>query len=448
MKRILALFLSASLFLLPALSLAEATDSTLSLYVNPDLATDDTTAAIADVVNALGFRVHAQDGQGIFSIALSGSDVLVFALETNESGLYLASNLFGEKTVFVSAETVNGLLSQLPVPGNGDASLQLNLQKTTEALMGALEMNPAEITSWDESSDRPSASMVISVSAENANKVLDALKEDLLAADLSALSVTLRDGKSVPETIDEVIAAFKGALPEGGEFLSMELGIADDGLVYWTMQVSCLAASEDGKKTAVVTVDEARTTKTDSVLWDGGVTLSVEGSDTRAYLATSLETMGENSRLDLVLNSVDDSDQMTPLGAFFSDARHTADENELRIESLNALYTYDEEKTPSEVGEVHLLYTMKDFFTSSFSADVQQSREGPVLFSLRAQRGLGEAQPSRITEDLYPVSEFSQETLSAIVNEVITPNLMNVAMGALSQLPPSAMNLVGGLLGQ
>ena len=446
MRKILALALAACLILLPALSLAEARDTALSVHVNEALATDETTTAAIDVINAVGFRTHTQDGQFVFALTLSGEDVLDFAFEADENqNVYLAGNLLGNKTLTVSGEALGALLQQLPVSAGAQTPANLNLDNTMSALMGALEMGQSEITEWDEKSDKPDTTTVLSVSSENAAKVLDALEADLSAADFS--NVTLPAGiGSVEEEIQKCFAAIKEAMPEG-EFLSIELGMTNSGdLVYFTFQISCNVANGDEKKGMVITVEEARTT-TETVLWEGGVTIATQGSDERAFVATSLETAEDNSELDLILYSVDESDQMTPIGAFIREAVHTSAENGFRLESSNALFTYDEAQNATEVGELHLLLASEgDAFT--FNADVQQGAEGPALGSVVLESKPGETEPSRITAELYPITEFTEETLQKVVEEVVSENLMTVAMGALSKLPPSAMNLVGSLMGQ
>ena len=445
MKRILVLTLAACLFLLPAFSLADARDTAMSIYVNEALASNETLAAAIDVINVLGFRAHTQEQQVVLAITLSGEDVLDFAFETDDNNLYLAGNLLGDQTLCVSIESLSDFAQQLPIPTNPNSSVNLNLDNTIAALMGAVEMGQSEITNWDGKTDKPDAAINISVSSENAVKVLDALKADLSAADLSNVTLPNSD-TSAEDQIQKFIASCKDALPEG-EFLSAEIGTTETGeVVYLTFQVSLIIENEDENKGAVVTIEEARTTS-DSVLWDGGITVSVEGSDQRAYLATSIEVIGDSSKLDLVLYSVDDSDQMTPIGAFVRDAVHTATETGFHFESSNAIFTYDDSENPTEIGELHLLLAAEsDTFT--FNADVQTNANGPALVSLNAESKPSETEPTRITAQLYPVTEFTEETLGKIVEEVISKNIMTVAMGALTKLPPSAMSLATSLLGQ
>ncbi|MCR4707705.1 MAG: hypothetical protein K5746_07135 [Clostridiales bacterium] len=446
MNRILSLVLIACLFLLPGLSLAEAQDTTLSLHVSDALATDETMTAAIDVVNAFGLRTHTQDGQFVLAFTLSDEDVLDFAFEADENqNLYVAGNLLGDKTLTISGETLNALMEQLHISATPAAPANLNLDNTMAALQSAMEMGQSTITEWDETSDKPDLAIVISVSSENAAKVLDALEADLSAADFS--NVTLpADAGSVEEQIQKFIATVKESLPEG-EFLSLELGVTmASEVVYFTFQASCNIANGDEKKAVTVTVDEARTT-TEKVLWEGGVTVAVEGSDERAFVANSLETSGDNSELNLVLYSVDESDQMTPIGAFVRDAVHTSTESGFRFESSNAAFTYDAEKNPTEVGELHLLLTA-DGDVLNFNADAQQTSDGPALVSVALESKPGETEPSRITAELYPINDFTEETLQKVIQEVVSENLMTVAMNALSKLPPSAMNLVGGLMGE
>ena len=448
MKRILVLALAACLFLLPALSLADARDATLSLYVNENLgAGNEFMAAVIDTINVLGFRAHTQDNQLVAALTLSGEDALDFAFEADESNVYVAGGLLGSKTLVISMEALGAMLQQLPIASTPDMQASVTFDNTIAALNGALEQSVTEITEWDAESDKADYAMNLSLSAENAVKVLDALETDLSAVDYSGISLPVGDNKPVSEQISDFIAACKAALPEG-EVLAVEIGLNSAGeVVYVSAQANFIIKNDDGTKGATLYLNEARTTRDTSVCWDGGITFATEGSEQSAFIGTSFETADDSVEAYFTLNSVDESEKVTPIGAYVFYLTRTETEAGSRVENSNTLFTYDEAGNAVEMGELHLLLASEND-VNTFKADVMTSPEGPILGSLLAEGKPGETEPSRITAELYPITEFNEETVGKIIEEVVSENIMTVVLNAVSKLPPSASSLVGALLGQ
>ena len=434
MRKLIAALLSISLLLLPAFSLADAWDGALTVHVDDALKSDDTMTAVIDVINVLGLRFHGQENQVVCAVTLSDEDAVDLGVEMGEDGLYLTSVLFGGKTIFIAMDQLTALAGQLqqslPVVG-GEASMSFD--QTIAALQQAVSVSTSEVGEWTEESDRPASFVDITVSAEQARAVLAALGED------SAAMPTGGDKAA------EAIAEIAKLLP-AEDFLTARIGLDEAGeLVYVAAQVDLTVKEDETEKAVQLFAVEERTTG-EQTTWEGSLTAGTP--EQASFLLYNLfEPEADPSRLNLQAYELDAEGNETLQLGLLREGRASMDENGLYYDSMWTAYTQGENGEESDLGCLHLNLENDNAGSVNFIAEGGLTPE-TVLASLKFEGKPGADQPARMTDDLYPVTEFTEEALQNIVNDVISENLMGVGLGLLGKLPTSAMSLVMNGMGQ
>ena len=439
MRKLLALALCAGLFLIPALSLADPYDGALALQLNDAIAAgDEQMAAVVEVVNVAGFHYHAQENQVTMALSLSGDDVLTIGMETDGENLFLTSNLFGTKTLTAPLSSVMELAAQAQTAA--PATLEgFSADATLAALQQALRVEPEAVTAWTEDSDQPETLVNVALSGEDARAILLTLKDELLANE-SLASIEIPDSDmSAPEAVEKLFTALAEAMPEG-EFLTGRVGLDAAQDLVWLEGTLNANVNDDGQKQPVVfNLVQARTTA-DTVSWDGMLTLTADES---AGLATHFAGDDSTADVTLIAGTIDEAGALTPLYGLQFDAESAESGDSFSHESRTAFCQFETPDNPVVAAVLHTLYTGEGR-ARSLVAEAGLSEDGPMLATFTYEGNAGETQPSIVTGDLHPVSEFTEEALETLVQDVIMQNAMSVAMGALSKLPPSALNLLTG----
>ena len=182
--------------------------------------------ALADLLNQVSFQIHA--GENILHVALkSGEDEILYAdfTEREENSLLLQSNVLGDKGILFADNFINKD-EQEATSFNPDELLALtkniDLTSTISAALGAADSKTAE-----------DGSTVITVSAENAKKVLTAFGEDIKASGMlgqlvSMVGIGQMTDEEASSMVDMAVGMLSGMLQEQ-EFLDVTIGSNANG---------------------------------------------------------------------------------------------------------------------------------------------------------------------------------------------------------------------------
>ena len=336
MKKIIAVMIAIMMFALPVLSFAESTsakDITLKVSVNPEflnaMSSDDMTL-MANIIEQAGLVFHTQDNLVKAALTLADISLVDFVAEIADEGILLGSNLIPKNAILVSYEKIQEVLSAVQSELNqtekddaaakeiANAMLNIDFSHTTEVLTNAVVIDQYKPETWDLDSDVPAQIIQADLSNENAVEFFAAALQDIKNSKIldqlyatAGLDMTVTD-----EDFDEALEEIAGILPDEGNFISVYIGMSNEGNpVYFafvtnyketTITNITPVTADDGTinyETEYNTVAKAasfqmaQATSDSSISWFGGLT--TQNADAESYDYYGFELVASENALNI-----------------------------------------------------------------------------------------------------------------------------------------------------
>lgn len=197
---------------------APTMDTAVTMSVNEKFLSDFGIANAKDIaamLNNLSLVVHGQDNFIHMALKSGDEEVLYFDITSKDNAAVLMSNAFGDKGIIVDVDPEQ--VKELESAKTDEIMKQIELEKivgnidftnTMNAAMSAMDLGLTE-----------DGALTFAISAENAKKILSAMKEDLKASGaigkiFSVFSNASISDNDVNAMIDEVIDSMGNAFQE------------------------------------------------------------------------------------------------------------------------------------------------------------------------------------------------------------------------------------------
>lgn len=498
MKKLTALMLALLMLALPVMSLAASPAELLSealeagrplsgkvYFEGGEMPLDENTATMVnDMLNALSFRFDEQEGdapQSDFALALSGKDVLTFALAEKGEDYYLKSNLLGADTVaFTGEEGVTILerfMQMLVDAGTMTQSDADELKQQLNAMMSGStasmeEFDPAsldtselvayiakiagrakteEVTAQPKNCDQAKTMITFSLTGEEIAKVYELVfqmlqKNDALMAQLDQM---LKSANSKPATgkelMDEAIVKMNEAFTgiEGDvpfAFYENEAG----ELVYATMDMA-MREDQDDDDVITVAIEYARLTVNEGVTHNVNVIAKEDGDAADGASITVSVLAGEKrTTVDFAAAEIDDGVTQKPAMsvAFALDKDRT--ETTAKDQMVMDIIVVDDD-TRKEAGVTIKadLAGVKDGEDATLQADVKFFLMGAEkeLFTVKVEAATGTAAPSIVSDAAVRPAPMEDAEFNAFVGQALQ-SMQVVLATALQSLPTSVLQMM------
>ena len=231
--------LACMMMLAFALGVAQSTptDTVVSLKFNEEqiraLGLEDLAGTAAFLANS-EMQVHNQEDLILLSLKAGGRKLGDIALQQKEEGFLVTSSLLGEKGILIPMEVLMQIMGSTQTASS--ASLSFSMDRTVSAFTANMktEQIGVEDLYWEQvGAVAPETAVRMSVTTEGLEKIVDALGEDLRAANFPFEMFGMKDQDGRDMDADTLVTGLKDILrnsrPEKEPLLVIEMGMDQAG---------------------------------------------------------------------------------------------------------------------------------------------------------------------------------------------------------------------------
>ena len=493
MKKILSMMLALCMLVLPAMSMAaspaeileEAVETgrpwraEVSMQAGEIPADAETAALLGDLINALGFRVDAQQGdapQTDVALLLSGKEVLTFAVAEKGDDAFLKTNLAGADVMAFNAEEGQALLERVlkmmvesgamteaemeeikaqvsSMAGAGSITGMMDdVQFDTAALLSlaaeiTAQVTTEEVTAQPRNCDPAVRKVSFTLTRDMLMKYyslcVDMLKKNeaymALLNEQMALVADSGETMTAEEALDEGLEMIQSSITAFNAPVSVYLNEKDEP-VYALVDATMTVGQDDDQVNLTMSLGYARLTGTEGVSHSATLIANDEEKDgiamTFNYLAGEKRSMISFDAAEID-EGVSEAPVMSVEAELLKDRGETAAHDQLTV--TMTLQDDDESQSVNLTADISAEKTGEDAAFNLIGKLFLPGSEKEMI-TLNADVTTGTAAPSIAVENTVRPGAMTDDEFNAFLGQVVQ-SAQTALLVMLQSLPESVLQL-------